>query len=92
MTRARIWGATVFVDYASRWVKVHIMQDATGESTLESKNAFERDCMTRNVVPKHYHVDMDKLIAARGGTNHPPRQPAVLFEVQTLLSPGSELA
>ena len=57
MTRARIWGATVFVDYASRLVKIHIMIDETGESTLEAKNAFERDCMTRNVVPKHYHAD-----------------------------------
>ena len=45
MTRARIWGATVFVDYASRWVKVHLMQDATGDFTLEAKNDFERDCM-----------------------------------------------
>ena len=34
MTRARIWGATVFVYYASRWVKVHLMQDATGVSTV----------------------------------------------------------
>ena len=33
------------------------MQDATGDSTLEAKNAFERDCMTRNVVPKNYHAD-----------------------------------
>ena len=33
------------------------MQDATGDSTLEGKNAFERDCMTRNVVPQHYHAD-----------------------------------
>ena len=57
MTRARIWGATVFVDYSSRWVKVHLIQDATGDLTLEAKNAFERDCMTRNVVPKHYHAD-----------------------------------
>ena len=54
MTRARIWGATVFVDYASRWVKVHLMQDATGDSMLEANNAFERDFMTRNVVPKHF--------------------------------------
>ena len=53
ITRACIWGATVFVDYASRWVKVHLMQDATGDSTLEAKNAFEGDCMTRNVVPQH---------------------------------------
>ena len=55
--RAQKRGANVFVDYASRWVKVHLMQDATGDSTLESKNAFEQDCMTQNVVPKHYHTD-----------------------------------
>ena len=61
INRARIWGATVFVDYASRWVKVHLMQDAMGESTLEAKNAFERDCMTRNVVLKHYHADNGRL-------------------------------
>ena len=57
MIRARIWGATDFVDYASRWVNVHLMQDAMGDSTLEANNAFERDFMTRNVVPKHYHAD-----------------------------------
>ena len=57
MTRASIGRATVFVDYASSWVKVHLMQDATGDSTLEANNAFERDCMTRNVVPKHYHAN-----------------------------------
>ena len=57
MTRSRIWGATVFVDFASRWVKVHIMQDATGDSALEAKNDFEQDFITQNVVPKHYHAD-----------------------------------
>ena len=56
MTRARIWGSTIFVDYDSRWVKVHLMQDATGDSTLEAKNAFERYFMTINVVPKHYFI------------------------------------
>ena len=45
MTRARIWGATFFADYASRWVKVHLMQDETGELTLEAKNDFEQDCV-----------------------------------------------
>ena len=61
-TRARIWGATVFVDYASHWVKVHLMQDATGDSTLEAKKAFERDCMTRNVVLKHYHTGNGRFV------------------------------
>ena len=42
---------------ASPWVKVHLIQDATGESIVETNNAFERDCMTQNVVPKHYHAN-----------------------------------
>ena len=36
MTRARIWGATIFVDYSTKWIKVHLMQEATGEETLEA--------------------------------------------------------
>ena len=35
---------------------------------------------------------LDKLIAARGGTNHPLCQPAVFFEVKILPILGSELA
>ena len=62
MNRARIWGATVFVDYASRWVKVHLMQDATGDSMLEAKNYFERDCITRNFLSKHYHADNGRFV------------------------------
>ena len=46
-----------FLDYATRRVKVHLMQDTSGDSTLEAKEAFERDCMTRNILPKHYHAD-----------------------------------
>ena len=41
MTRARIWGATIFVDYATKWVKVHLMQQATGDETLDAKEGFE---------------------------------------------------
>ena len=37
------------------------MQDATGDSTLEEKNAFEQGCMTKNVVPKHYHADNERF-------------------------------
>ena len=62
MIRARIWGATVFVDYSTRGVKVNIMQDTPGGSTLEAKEAFEHDLMTRNVVPKHYHADNGKFV------------------------------
>ena len=43
MKRAHIWGATVFVDDATGWVKVHLMQDTSGDYTLEAKEAFERD-------------------------------------------------
>ena len=34
--RARIWGATIFVDSQTDYTKVHLMQDATCESTLEA--------------------------------------------------------
>ena len=57
LTRARIWGATVFIDYFSSKVKVHLMQDASGESTIEAKNAFEIESMSHNVQIKHYHAD-----------------------------------
>ena len=57
MTRARIGGATIFVDYATKWIKVHLMTDASGDSTLEAKNSFEQNCATRGVEVKHYHGD-----------------------------------
>ena len=53
MKKSLILRATVFEDYATCWVKVHIMQDTSGNSTLEAKEIFERDCMARNVLPKH---------------------------------------
>ena len=57
MTQACIWGATVFLNDATRSVRVHRMQDTSVKYTLKAKESFERDCMTRNVVPKHYHAD-----------------------------------
>ena len=57
MTQACIWGAIFFVDCATRWLKVHIMQDTLGNYTLESKEAFERDCMNLYILPKKYHAD-----------------------------------
>jgi len=57
LTRARIWGATVFIDYHSGKVKVHLMQDSSGESTIEAKHAFERDSMSHGVQIQHYHAD-----------------------------------
>ena len=57
LLRSRIWRATIFVDYFSKWVKVHLLQEATGEATLETKNAFEQDSVIRGVGIKHYHAD-----------------------------------
>ena len=56
-TQARIWGATIFVDTATDWLKVCLMQDASADSTLEAKNSFERDAMTRGVTIQGYHAD-----------------------------------
>ena len=61
MAIAHIRGATVFVDCALRWVKVHLMQDATGDSMLEANNTFEQNRMTQNLVPKHYHADKGRF-------------------------------
>ena len=33
------------------------MQDATGESTMDAKQAFEQASDTRGVPPKYYHAD-----------------------------------
>ncbi|KAL7457785.1 hypothetical protein ACHAXS_000408, partial [Conticribra weissflogii] len=57
LTRARIWAATVFVDYYTRFVYVALMADQTAESTLEAKHAFEHFASTRDVQVKHYHAD-----------------------------------
>lgn len=39
-TCARTWDSTVFVDYATDYRKVHLVQYTSGDSTLESKNAL----------------------------------------------------
>ena len=57
LTRARIWGATIFVDYATKWIKVCLLQSATGDATLEAKEAFEKECHIRGVKPRHFHAD-----------------------------------
>ena len=49
MTRARIWTATIFVDFATRYVYVALMRDKSGDATLEDKAAFEHHCETREV-------------------------------------------
>ena len=57
-TRARIWGAAIFVDAATDWwIKVCLMRDATGKSILDAKKAFDRAAAERGVVIKGYHTD-----------------------------------
>ena len=48
-TRAHLWGATIFVDNQTDYTKVHLIQDATGESTLEAKATFACDHLLTNI-------------------------------------------
>ena len=41
-----------FLDAATDWIKVCLMRDATGESTLDAKEVFERAAAERVVVIK----------------------------------------
>ena len=61
-TRARIQGATIFVDAATDWFKVCLMQDETSKSTLEAKEAFECASAERGVIIKGYHADNRRYI------------------------------
>ena len=40
LTRARIWGATIFVDHFSDHVHVHLMRSVSQEKTLAAKRAY----------------------------------------------------
>ncbi|KAL7465893.1 hypothetical protein ACHAXS_006196 [Conticribra weissflogii] len=57
LTRARIWAATVFVNYFTKFVYVALMTDQTAESALKAKYSFKHLAGTRNVTIKHYHAD-----------------------------------
>ena len=57
LTRARIWAATVFVDYVTGYIHVGLMTDQSGDSTLQCKHDFEHLSATRDVSIKHYHAD-----------------------------------
>ena len=52
-----MWGATIFVDYATKWMKVCLLERVTGGATLEAKESFEHACNIRGVEPRHYHAD-----------------------------------
>ena len=57
LTRARIWAATIFIDYATGFVHVGLMSDESGDLTLEAKHNFEHLCATRGIKVKAYHAD-----------------------------------
>ena len=57
LTRARIWAATVFVDYVTGYIHVGLMTDQSGEATLQAKHNFEHLSATRGVNIKSYHAD-----------------------------------
>ena len=40
LTRSRIWAATVFMDYFTNFLYVHLMRYFTLESTLEYKDTY----------------------------------------------------
>ena len=57
MTRARIWAATVYVDYVTGYLFVGLMKDQSAEATLQTKHDFEHLAGTRGVNVKSYHAD-----------------------------------
>ncbi len=57
LTRARIWAATVFVNYFTEFVHMALMTDQTAESALKAKYQFEHLAGTRDIPIKHYHAD-----------------------------------
>ena len=57
LTRARIWAATIYIDYVTGYVHVGLMQDQSGDSTIQAKHDFEHLCATWDVKVKHYHAD-----------------------------------
>ena len=68
VTCARIWVATVFIDYVTGYVHVALMIDQSGEPILQAKHDYEHLAATRNVTVKHYRADNDRF-AARSFTN-----------------------
>ena len=51
-TQAHIWEATIFVDEATHWIKVCLMQDASGKHKIEVN-----DALREMLCPKEYLFD-----------------------------------
>ena len=54
LTRARIWGAAIFVDHFSNHVHVHLMRSASQDETLAAKRAYERLAATHEVTIRRF--------------------------------------
>ena len=57
LMRAKYYAATIFVDHYTDYTYVHLMKDTTGESTLESKNAYESLMKSYGHDVRRYHAD-----------------------------------
>ena len=57
LNQSRVRGATVLVDYKTKWIKVHLITSISGDETLEAKESFEHAYASRGVKPRHYHAD-----------------------------------
>eukprot|EP00804_Cyclotella_cryptica_P016896 CCRYP_001842-RA/>CCRYP_001842-RA protein AED:0.43 eAED:0.63 QI:0/0/0/1/0/0/2/0/175 len=71
MTRAQIWGCTVFVDYTTSYVHVVLMRDQSIESKLAAKQELEDKCAEKVIKVEHYHADNGRL--ERGLQNERPK-------------------
>ena len=57
LTRKRYRYATVYVDQASRLGYMYLQSDASVETTLKGKLAYERFTKSHGVIVKGYHAD-----------------------------------
>ena len=57
LTRARFWGATIFIDHFSNHVHMHLMKSASQDKTLAAKRAYERLVATQEVTIRRYLAD-----------------------------------
>lgn len=57
LTSLRIWGATVFIDHATNFSYVHLMQRLTTDNTVTAKLSFESKMHEFGADVKHYRAD-----------------------------------
>ena len=57
LTRAKIWGATIFVDHFSDHVHMHLMRSVSQDETLAAKQAYKLLAATHEVTIRRYHAN-----------------------------------